>query len=268
MKKIVVNDIYDFSNKIYECARIGNTVYVVLFYDAATALMHTLLDKPDVSVGHIDFANNGSDYQKEYYVILDDSLSLSVQCAWDRNNLNAGYNRFSADVLFIDGEASYKIVQGIENKADCLVYELSIDDCELDNSTKHHENECDGSFNDTFCNLISHLILEIISEDDDDKQLSGQKDVLDYIDVINRRFAKDGKWDSENCYYFAVILKDRFPEGDIYYDVINGHFSYRINGVHYDHTGAFEPDGYLVKWDDFDEYDSIQKARIVRDCIL
>ena len=87
------------------------------------------------------------------------------------------------------------------------------------------------------------------------------------IAFINRRFGADCNWKTENCYYFALILKDRFPGGFICYDVINGHFSYYYGGKYYDHTGVIEPDGYIVLWDIFDEYDSIQKERIVRDCL-
>ena len=38
---------------------------------------------------------------------------------------------------------------------------------------------------------------------------------------------------SKNCYYFAMILKDRF-NGEIYYDVINGHFLTLIKYKLYD----------------------------------
>lgn len=34
-------------------------------------------------------------------------------------------------------------------------------------------------------------------------------------EFINRRFPNDCNWLSGNCYYFAIILKDRFPEGNI-----------------------------------------------------
>lgn len=271
MKKIVVNDIYDFSEKILNCASVGATVYVALFYDEAVALMRALIEDPEVSIGHIDL-DEDSEYQKEYYVILDETYTLSVERAWQDGD-NAGYLRFTADALLVDGEASYAIVRAADDP-DCLLYELTIDDhglysCDIDYPDEDHD-DYDEESESSLCLLdkaISHIINIIYGKDGDDSVI-GNKEVLDYVNVINRRFAKNGKWDSENCYYFAVILKDRFPGGDIYYDVINGHFSYKYNGVHYDHTGAFVPDGYLVRWDDFDDYDCIQKARIVRDCIL
>ena len=267
MKKLVVNDIYDFRDKIYDYANSGKTVYVALFFDAATALMRALLERSNVSVGYIDLDDDGCGYQKEYYVILDDTLTLSVERAWQDDD-GGCYLGFAADMLLIDGDASYSIVKAVEN-SNCTFCELTMEDYMLYHICDYEDDEENDEDNvlDVIERIIDRL-LDIIYGDDRDDGSYGAKDVLEYIDVINRRFAKNGKWDSENCYYFSVILKDRFPGGDIYYDVINGHFSYEYNGIHYDHTGAFIPDGYLVRWDDFDEYDSIQKARIVRDCIM
>ena len=91
---------------------------------------------------------------------------------------------------------------------------------------------------------------------------------MDIMDFIHRRFPKDSGWLNGNCYYFAVILKDRFPEGKIMYDVIDGHFVFQYDGLYYDYRGITkQEDGFLVEWDKFDDYDSIQKKRITRDCI-
>lgn len=88
------------------------------------------------------------------------------------------------------------------------------------------------------------------------------------LEFIHRRFSIDCNWVSGNCYYFTLILKDRFPGGIVYYDVINGHFVYLYNGKYYDWTGIVEPEGYLVEWDKFAEYDHMQKKRIVEDCLM
>ena len=87
------------------------------------------------------------------------------------------------------------------------------------------------------------------------------------LEFIKRRFPVDCNWITGNCYYFAIILLYRFPKGIIYYDVINGHFIFKYDDYYYDWTGITEPDGYLVEWDKFDEYDSLLKQRIIRDCI-
>lgn len=88
------------------------------------------------------------------------------------------------------------------------------------------------------------------------------------LGFIQHRFTKDCDWVSGNCYYFALILKDRFPGGIVYYDVIDGHFVYLYKGKYYDWTGIVEPEGCLVEWDKFAEYDHIQKNRIVEDCLM
>ena len=87
------------------------------------------------------------------------------------------------------------------------------------------------------------------------------------LDFIKRRFQIDSHFLDGNCYYFAVILKSRFPKGDIYYDVIDGHFIFKINNKFYDFTGEINVSS-PVKWSDFNDYDSLQKLRIIRDCIL
>ena len=90
------------------------------------------------------------------------------------------------------------------------------------------------------------------------------------IEFINRRFPKDCDWRNGNCYYFALILKDRFPESRIVYDVIYGHFFVEYKGKYYDHSGEIAHLGgaYAVYWDEFDKYDPLVKQRIIRDCIM
>lgn len=88
------------------------------------------------------------------------------------------------------------------------------------------------------------------------------------LDFIKRRFPDDCNWLNGNCYYFAQILKIRFPHGIIFYDVINGHFIFQYNSKYYDLPGEIHPDGHLVEWDKFDRYDSLQKQRIIRDCVM
>ena len=88
------------------------------------------------------------------------------------------------------------------------------------------------------------------------------------LNFINRRFKNDCNWTTGNCYYFAVILKDRFPEGEMYYDVIYGHFVFKYQNEYYDWNGVIQSIGYLVEWDKFEEYDFLQKERIIKDCIL
>ena len=93
-----------------------------------------------------------------------------------------------------------------------------------------------------------------------------QNDVLEFI---NRRFKNDCNWVDGNCYFFTVILKARFQDGEIFYDVINGHFVFQYQNKFYDWTGLYHPnDTVLVSWDEFDQYDVLRKEIIIRDCIM
>ena len=88
-------------------------------------------------------------------------------------------------------------------------------------------------------------------------------------EFISRRFPVDCNWLDGNCYYFAVILKDRFPEGKICYDVIYGHFVFVYNKNVYDWRGINkETDGVLIDWNQYQEYDELHANRIKRDVIL
>lgn len=88
------------------------------------------------------------------------------------------------------------------------------------------------------------------------------------LDFIKRRFPNNCNWLTGNCYYFSLILKDRFPQTTVCYDIINGHFVTLIDGNYYDWSGRISPNGPLVKWDEFEEHDYIQKQVIIRDCIM
>jgi len=102
----------------------------------------------------------------------------------------------------------------------------------------------------------------------------------DILDFINRRFpiSEDNidhsHWMSGNCYYFARILKARF-RGEIWYDLVNGHFLFRRGDYFFDWTGIRleydlnkpETVDNLVKWSDYKKVDPVHYDRIVRDVI-
>ena len=89
------------------------------------------------------------------------------------------------------------------------------------------------------------------------------------LDFIARRFSQNCHWLDGNCYYFAQILKSRFPKGDIYYDVIWGHFLFKLDDVYYDWSGIAQKVRTPIKWDTFEtEYDKLQYGQIVKACIM
>ena len=90
-------------------------------------------------------------------------------------------------------------------------------------------------------------------------------------EFIRRRFEEDYNWTTGRCYFFAIILKDVFPGGEIFYDPIEGHFIYRLSGKFYDWTGCREYTkndiDNFYNWDILKSWDSLLYKRIERDCI-
>ena len=86
-------------------------------------------------------------------------------------------------------------------------------------------------------------------------------------EFIDRRFPIDCNWTTGNCFFFAKILEAAFPGGNILYDIINGHCVSSYCGYLYDWNGIYnEKDAKYIDWEKFEEYDSAQYNRIIRDC--
>ena len=102
----------------------------------------------------------------------------------------------------------------------------------------------------------------------------GERIFMDEIlAFINRRFKDDCHWTDGNCYYFAIILKHRFPHLEIVYLAIDGHFMakdantnllYDFNGVH----AEDEINDKIFLLDDIRKEDSLWYDRIIRDCVM
>lgn len=86
------------------------------------------------------------------------------------------------------------------------------------------------------------------------------------LDFIKRRFNKDSNWTNGNCYWFALILKKRFPESKIYYMPITGHFIVKIKDVFYDWTGIVVPEEKVIKFKKLKKRDPLWYDHIIRDC--
>ena len=89
------------------------------------------------------------------------------------------------------------------------------------------------------------------------------------VEFINRRFKKtNAKWLDGNCYYFALILTQRFPELKIYYEGVDGHFLAGNGFEYYDYTGVAQPYREPILFEDLKKQDPLWYNNIVRDCIL
>ena len=101
------------------------------------------------------------------------------------------------------------------------------------------------------------------------------KEILEFIE---RRFPITdwdyAEWMGQNCYYFARILKARF-KGEIWYDLVDGHFLFKQGDYFYDWTGCrleYQMDkpetvDNLVKWSTYKKIDPTHYERITRDVI-
>jgi len=73
------------------------------------------------------------------------------------------------------------------------------------------------------------------------------------------------------CFWFAKILNEAYPGGEIVYDAWVGHFYYQYEGLLYDIYGSHPTVGRfadLTSWEDIQFEDSAWAKRIKRDCIF
>lgn len=120
----------------------------------------------------------------------------------------------------------------------------------------------------------SSLACDVIFDVSKNETISDDAISKEVKDFIYRRFKADCQWMSGNCYYFSLILADRFKSYSpyMYYDSIDGHFLCRIGSRFYDFTGEHKYGGSdierLYKWDELKELDCTWYSRIVRDVLL
>lgn len=92
--------------------------------------------------------------------------------------------------------------------------------------------------------------------------------VEEFIHKFKFKYSKELEivFTSGNCYYFAMILKERF-NGEIYYLPIENHFICKIENKYYDIKGKIEVNETPYKWSSFIYHDEKLYKRIIRDCI-
>lgn len=81
-------------------------------------------------------------------------------------------------------------------------------------------------------------------------------------------FNADEKYMNGLCYWFAYILKGRFPEGDVWYEPIMNHFYFVIDDAAFDVRGQVELPGTAIRWDEYENFDPLHYQRVVKYCIL
>ena len=92
-----------------------------------------------------------------------------------------------------------------------------------------------------------------------------KKEILDFI---NRRFKDtDAHWFDGNCYYFTIILKTRFPELQIYYEPIEGHFVAGFKNTFFDAHGEYISEYKPLLFEELCKEDPCLEKQLIKDCI-
>lgn len=94
-----------------------------------------------------------------------------------------------------------------------------------------------------------------------------QKIKIDILDFIKRRWTRDSNWTNGNCMWFAIILKLRFPEVEVCYLPIPGHFVVEFNKEYFDWTGQVEVSNQPVNnFFELMKEDPLYAKRIIEAC--
>ena len=94
--------------------------------------------------------------------------------------------------------------------------------------------------------------------------------MYDILDFTKRRFQEDCHWTDGNCYWFAYILKTRFPELNIYLLPIENHFMAGDGKLFYDWLGEHVLEDLPeqpILFEKLQEVDSAWYERLVENCV-
>ena len=130
MDIIKFDDFAELGEYIIDLVDDNNCVSVVLFKNDIVNLLRWLMEYDDIDVGHIDIKDEFvDDYDKEYYLTIDDGFSISIEPVYDEdtNEIIPCYS----DIVLFDGDVSSKIA--LENE-DCEQIEISIAEDDEDNA--------------------------------------------------------------------------------------------------------------------------------------
>ena len=88
------------------------------------------------------------------------------------------------------------------------------------------------------------------------------------IEKFIELFGADKRYLNGLCYWFAYMLKGRFPDGEIWYDPVLCHFYFMLNDVAYDVRGCIDIPKTSIEWNKYQEFDSSDYKRVVKYCVL
>lgn len=91
------------------------------------------------------------------------------------------------------------------------------------------------------------------------------EDVASFLERFHLNQNIDEVFTGGCCYWFAVILHQRFPNSRIMYDTVENHFVTEIGGRLYDITGDVTGQYDVLPWGSCK--DTPHGAKIIRDCV-
>lgn len=107
-------NIYQFSEFLYNLAQKELTLTAVVHYEKAKDLLFFLSQYDDVELESINLQHENYDgYDKEYYVTLTSELELYIESVYDGDNIKECYS----DKIFYFEDVNSKIA--IANECDC-----------------------------------------------------------------------------------------------------------------------------------------------------
>lgn len=136
MKKVYFEDLAQIASVMIDKARSGKSISAVLFYDEATELTQQLLRDDDVAIHLLNLSPvDWGGYNKEYYVTLNDDLTLFVEPAFCET-----YYVTMSDIMLFDGDASSMIYHC--NSDDTTEFiEICYNECEDDDYDFYGEED-------------------------------------------------------------------------------------------------------------------------------
>ena len=153
MERIIIEDIFEVAELMYDTASDGKDTTFVGLYEDVVELIKDLAIFDDVFIERIDVEPDFlRGYEKEFYVELDTEMRLWVEKAYNLDNEVYMYNE--TEILFVADDCNSKILDRVDYQD---AYEIS-----------YGVDECTGNCECCDCN-DSHEVVTRVATDDDGK---------------------------------------------------------------------------------------------------
>ena len=150
MKKVVIEDMIDVAQIMYDQVINGKEVGFVGFYEDAIQLIKELLRMEEPNIHNVNIANIEFDgYDKEYLVSLDGDMNIWCEKAY-REKYN-GYFTICDDCVLVADDCNSEILKHIESE---VVYEVGYDledECDCEGNCEHCCEEAEN------CEIITRV---------------------------------------------------------------------------------------------------------------